>query len=75
VTHTATAAPLGRERIPGATVLAAIGPDESYPVPCPRCIAGHPDGRTFRVLDVDDEGTAACRLCGLTLPGVLPALP
>jgi uncharacterized Zn-finger protein len=70
---TTTTAPLGRERIPGRTILAAIGAEESYPILCP--VAQGPDGFPHGriLLDVDDNGAASCHVCGLTIPDVLEA--
>jgi hypothetical protein len=65
---------LGRERIPGRTVLSAIPADteplttDSLPMLCP----GFECGTGGRMLDVDDQGTARCAACDLTLTGVLP---
>jgi uncharacterized Zn-finger protein len=72
---TKTTTRLGRERIPGRTILSAIGDDESYPVlcPAPHDHRGLPHPRIL--LDVDDDGDASCHVCGLTIAGALPALP
>jgi hypothetical protein len=66
---------LGRERIPAGTILSTITDEDAYPVCCPRCIRPAPEDRTYRVMFVDDDGTAECHVCGLTIPNVLPALP
>jgi hypothetical protein len=69
--------PLGRERIPCRTIVSAIGDEEAYPVRCPRCAAallrlGASERPAF--LDVDDDGTATCATCGLSIPGLLAPL-
>jgi hypothetical protein len=65
-----TSTRLGRERIPGRTILAAIGEEESYPILCP----GFECGTEGRMLDVSDQGDASCPACDLTIAGILPDL-
>ena len=73
--------PLGREVIPGGrpgegprTIAVAIGEAEAYPVRCPRCtdaFVRQVAMETPALLAVDEDGTASCPVCGLSMPELL----